>query len=487
MNLNPTNQAKRGPARDHLNLGLMIGFTVLAIAAAIGCFYLIRNMVETWNMTPLPGVPDTSGQPQPTTPPTTGTPNVTPVTPIAQMPGPTAVPWDGNSRVNVLVMGLDYGDWRNHPNEPSRTDSMILLTIDPLSKTAGMLSIPRDLWVNIPGFDYGPINTAYFLGDAFKVPGGGPGVAIAAVEELLGVPIQYYAQIDFSAFAKFVDELGGVTINVRQTMHVSLVGKPGMFEIKPGVQTLDGPTLLAYARDRHDDSAGGLSEDFARSQRQQEVIMAIRDQVLQFNMLPTLITKAPALYADLSSGIRTNLQLDQAIKLAQLAQTIDAREIKKGVFDPHKDVIPASAVMSDGTNKDVLVPVPDRIRALRDKIFTTNAAIKPGASTSDLATLVRSEKARISLRNGTNQADLVTRTAIYFKALGINVIDQAAADQGRSTSSMVVYTGKPYTITYLSDLLKIPNSAITNQFSPDSPVDIEIVLGSDWIGLNPMP
>ena len=297
MNLKQTNPTKRPPAADRLSLGLLIGFFVLAIGAAIGCYSLARNLINTWNVTTLPGAPDTSSfYPTPLSPATTGTPNALAATPMERMPGPTAVPWDGASRVNILMMGLDYRDWSENPNAPSRTNSMILFTIDPVTRTAGMLSIPRDMWVDIPGFDYGPINTAYFLGDAFKVPGGGPGLAVATVEEFLGVPIQYYAQIDFGAFVKFIDELGGITINVQETMHVSLIGKPGIFEIKPGVQTMDGATLLAYARDRHDDTNGGLSEDYARSERQQEVIMAIRDNVLQAKMLPVLIAKAPAMF-----------------------------------------------------------------------------------------------------------------------------------------------------------------------------------------------
>jgi LCP family protein required for cell wall assembly len=403
---------------------------------------------------------------------------------MVQMPGPTAVPWDGASRVNILVMGLDYRDWSENANAPSRTDSMILLTIDPVSKTAGMLSIPRDLWVNIPGFDYGPINTAYFLGDAFKVPGGGPGLAVATVEQLLGVPIQYYAQIDFTAFAKFIDELGGVTINVPNTMHLSLVGKPDMFEIKPGVQTLDGPTLLAYARDRHDDAKGGYTDDYARSLRQQQVIMAIRDEILQAKMLPTLIMKAPAMFQDLSSGIRTNMQLDQVIKLAELAQSINTSKIKRGLIDV-TDVIPASTVL-DGLAHSVLIPIPDKIRAIRDDVFTTNSAIKPGAN-SDQATLLKDEKSRISIQNATGQSGLVTRTAEYFKSQGLNVVELAVAGQTTATSSLIVYTGKPYTIKYLSSLLHIPESQITNKFNPDSPVDIEIVLGSNWTNINPLP
>jgi LCP family protein required for cell wall assembly len=362
---------------------------------------------------------------------------------------------------------------------------MILFTIDPVSKTAGMLSIPRDMWVDIPGFDYGPINTAYFLGDAFKMPGGGPGVAVATVEEFLGVPIQYYAQIDFSAFAKFIDEMGGITINVPNTMHLSLIGSPSIFELKPGVQTLDGPTLLAYARDRHDDANGGFTDDYARSLRQQQVIMAIRDNILQAKMLPILIAKAPAMFQDLSSGIRTNMQLDQVIKLAQLAATIDTSKIKKGLIDQHS-VINAQVVLSDGTNKAVLVPIPDKISAIRDYVFTTNSAIKPGAG-NDQASLLRDEKTRISIQNATGQSGLAARTVEYFKALGLNVVEQTIASQPVSTSSITIYTGKPYTIKYLTNLLKISDENIFNKFNPDSQIDIELVLGTDWANKNPMP
>ena len=110
-------------------------------------------------------------------------------TPLQSDKGPTAIPWDGANRVTILVMGLDYRDWEGEG--PSRTDTMMLLTMDPVSRTAGILSIPRDLWVNIPGFDYGKINTAYFLGELYNLEGGGPGLAIKTVEELLGVDINY--------------------------------------------------------------------------------------------------------------------------------------------------------------------------------------------------------------------------------------------------------------------------------------------------------
>ena len=132
-------------------------------------------------------------------------------------------PWDGAGRVTILMLGLDYRDWASDEG-PSRSDTMILLTLDPLNQTAGMLSIPRDMWVAIPGFKHGKINTAYYLGDAYKLPGGGPGLAVQTVEQFLGIPINYYAQVDFGAFVRFIDEIGGVKIDVPAAITVDLLG-----------------------------------------------------------------------------------------------------------------------------------------------------------------------------------------------------------------------------------------------------------------------
>ncbi|MGE5253115.1 MAG: LCP family protein, partial [Planctomycetaceae bacterium] len=109
--------------------------------------------------------------PQATTVNELGTP-IAPNVPLQQVSGPPPVTWDGKSRVTVLLIGLDYRDWLN--GDYPRSDTMILLTIDPVSKTAGMLSIPRDMWVNIPNYGYFKINTAYYLGAANKLPGRRP-------------------------------------------------------------------------------------------------------------------------------------------------------------------------------------------------------------------------------------------------------------------------------------------------------------------------
>ena len=127
------------------------------------------------------------------------------------------------------------------------------------------------------------------------------------------------------AFVRFIDELGGLDMHIREEITVDPIGPGNTRTLEPGVQTLDGATTLAYARMRY--TEGG---DFDRSARQMEVIMALRDQILNFNQLPTLIAKSPKLYQELASGIRTNLTLDQVVQLALLAAKIDTRKDQTG-------------------------------------------------------------------------------------------------------------------------------------------------------------
>ncbi|NTV35813.1 MAG: LCP family protein, partial [Anaerolineaceae bacterium] len=190
---------RRRPQSSRSTIILLIVFAVLVVATSVVAFIVIRNVTLNWKITPLTGSAPVNNPIA-----VDGTPGAA----LQPMDGPTPVPWDGYSRVTILLIGLDY-DWQAGGGY-QRSDSMILLTVDPITMTAGMLSIPRDMWVNIPGFDYNKINTAYFLGDANKLPGGGPALAVQTVEEFLGVPINYYARVDYNTFVRIVDELDGI-------------------------------------------------------------------------------------------------------------------------------------------------------------------------------------------------------------------------------------------------------------------------------------
>ena len=281
-------------------------------------------------------------------------------------PSVTPIPWTGVERVTVLLMGLDYRDWVAGEG-PARTDTMMLVTLDPQAKTAGMLSIPRDLWVEIPGFGHNRINTAYPSGEGNRLPGGGPALAMQTVEKLIGVPIQFYAVIDFAAFERMIDEIGGVDVLVSDEIKICPIGRSCKI-LAAKAHRLDGAEALAYARVRK-----GAGDDFGRAERQQQVALAIIDRVVGLNMVPTLVTKAPALYQELSSGIRTNLTLEQMISLGWLAVQTPKANIQRGVIAPPNMV--GFHTLPDGAS--VLRQVPDQIRELRDRIFTQTGIIGP--------------------------------------------------------------------------------------------------------------
>jgi LCP family protein required for cell wall assembly len=458
-----------------LRIALLMGFGLVALLTAYLTYATMRDFVASWEITNLPGITVRDATPIP------GSENGTPVANLSAPPqpvgGPTPPPWDGANRVSMLVMGLDYRDWQAGEGPP-RTDTMILLTVDPVNRTAGILSIPRDLWVSIPGYDYGRINTAYQLGEAYKLPGGGPQLASETVEELLGVKIDYYAQVDFGAFARFIDEIGGVEVDVTEELKLDPLGDGNTKKLKPGHYNLPGDLALAYVRLRK--TEGG---DFDRSQRQQQVIMGIRKRILEYDMLPMLISKAPALYSEISSGVHTNLGLDQAIRLAWLAIQIPEENIKQGAIGASQV---AFANSPDGTQQ-VLKPLTEKIRALRDEIFSETGPANPLAVSMDIAQLVKEESAQVSVMNGSSVSGLAARTVDYLKSQGINVVETGNASQISPTTEITFYNGKPYTLKYLVDLMKINKFRIRYASDPAVTADIVIILGDDWAQTNTMP
>ncbi|MBN2148733.1 MAG: LCP family protein [Anaerolineales bacterium] len=384
--------------------------------------------------------------------------------------GPTPMPWDKAGPVTILLVGLDYRDWEE--GGPSRTDTMILMTMNPDTRTAGMLSIPRDLWVNIPGFEYGKINTAYYLGDLYDVEGGGPGLAIRTVEQLLGVEINYYAQIDFVAFERFIDEIGGIEVEVPYEMTVDPIGPDNTVTLLSGLQTLDGPTALAYARNR--DTFGG---DFDRAARQQQVVMAIRSRILDTNLLPELIARSPVLYQQLSNGIFSNLTLQEVIELAWVAAQIPQENITTAVIGAEQVTM---SVSPDGL--DILMPDPDAIRQLRDLVFAGEGSVSPSATIimSSPEEMRQAEAATVSILNATATAGLAAETSEFLSSKGINVVSTGNAQQASANTIIIDYTGNPYTLDYLVELLQITPSNIYSRYDPNSAVDIAILLGDDW-------
>jgi len=451
--------AQQFKAMDKITRVVFIVFMALAITTSVVAYGMVRQFTSTMTILDLPGIPLLNN------------PQDDEDESFSQLAQPgVALPeaWDGKSRVTILLMGLDYSDWRG--GETPHSDTMILLSVDPVSRTASMLTIPRDMWVNIRGFGYGRINEAYFNGEAFNLPGGGPEMARQTVEQFIGVPVQYYAVIYFDAFIRFIDEIGGITVTPDEPVTIEREGSVQQEVLQPGkAVTLDGELALAYVRERK--TSGG---DVDRSRRQLESILAIRNRILKYESLPELIAKAPVLYNEISSGIRTNLDLKQAIQLGVLGIQLDANNIKKGVIDYNMVTLATSP-----SGEKILKPITDQIRVLRDDLFATGTK-GPMAQPAPDSTLVKDEAARIVLLDGIGDPDFTNRTAVYLRSQGMNVIQVEDAGGYTAGSRIEIFNGKPHSVKYLAELMNIPSNNIWNTYDPGAGLDIRVTIGGDW-------
>ena len=439
-------------AQKLLTVGLVLVFLVIAGAAGLFVFDQVRQFIAASDMLPDFTIEHTESED------------------VVYEPGKPLPRWEGTERVNVLVMGIDQ---REHEQGPWRTDTMLVLTIDPVTMSGGMLSIPRDLWVPIPGYEEGRINTAHYLGEIYDYPGGGPALAAKTVQYNLGVPIHHYARFNFGAFERMVDLIGGIDVYVEAEISDPAYPDEAYgydpFYLEAGWRHLNGEMALKYARTRH--SAGG---DFDRAKRQQQVIMAIFEQVTRLDLLPQLAPRAPELWQTLQGSVVTDLTLDQIIALAQLASEVDREQIRYVVIDEYY-----TQFWSTPDEQQVLIPLRDRIRELRDYIFTSEAP--PPQQEEDPAARLEAEAARIEVLNGTTTAGLAALTTDYLQQQGLEIARTDNADRSDYPESLViVHTGKTYTAEYLVRLLDLPTTAVVHGADADAEYDVSVILGADY-------
>jgi len=372
--------------------------------------------------------------------------------------------WNGKERVNILVLGVDQ---RPGESGPWRTDTMMVASVDPESKSAGMLSIPRDLWVELPGYGLDRINTAYVYGDLNQVPGGGPALAKKTVQYNLGEPIHYYLRVNFAAFQQVIDLIDGVDVYVEREINDPLY--PDMnygydpLRIPAGWQHMDGTLALKYARTRHG------SSDFERMRRQQQVMLAVRDKVTNLSLLPKLLPRARDLAKTLGNSIQTDLTLDQLLRLAQLGSEIERARIRTASIDE-------TMTSSWTTPQGAMVLVPDRAKmaVLHNWIFSAPVAWE------DEAAQLAAEAAGIVVLNGTRTNGLAGQAAEKLKAQNLSVSSVGSADRVYAQSLVVVYTGKLASARAAARVLGLPESAVITGVDPDGDTDIKVILGTDW-------
>jgi LCP family protein required for cell wall assembly len=379
--------------------------------------------------------------------------------PIATtLAAPTPKPQAG--RITILVAGMD-----RRPGEagPGLTDSLMLFSLDRAQHTAVVFSIPRDLWVDIPGHGPGRINSAYALGENSR-PGSGATLLKQTASAALGVRVDHVVRVEFSAVVTLIDAIGGVDIDVPSVINDPLFPDSGhgydpLF-IPAGRQHMDGTLALKYMRTRHSNN------DFARSARQQQVVAAARQKIAQPSTWPDFVRRVPDLVAQLKSALATDLSLADMLDLAGQARDVPDGSLRTAVLDGRYVV---DYVTPDGAQ--VLLPLKDRVSAFVGDLFATGQT--PATPEAEMA--------RIRVLNGTSQTGLAARTADWLRQRGFNVVSAENADRFTYEKTLLMdHAGRPATVKALADLFKVESGSLVYRPEPAAPSEIDLVLGADF-------
>jgi LCP family protein required for cell wall assembly len=264
-------------------------------------------------------LPIPTASPTPAASPTATRPGEPSPTPTPASPTATAYPeWDGDEPVHILLLGVD-----SRPNEeaPPRSDTIIVVRVDPAGQRVDMFSIPRDLLVTIPYYYDTKINAAYPFGETSDLEGGGPTLVAQTIEYNFGIRIDYFASVNIEGLEKIIDTIGGVIVDVpamlKDDQYPTNDYRYTRVYFPTGPQRMNGPEAVQYARTRYADS------DFRRGERQQQVLLAIREQMLEAGF----IGKLPELIAELADTLRTDLSPEQVYSLARFGQELPRENI----------------------------------------------------------------------------------------------------------------------------------------------------------------
>ncbi len=399
-----------------------------------------------------------------------------------------------NDRVNVLVLGMGGP---GHDG-PYLTDTIMIASIKPSTKEMALISIPRDLEINIPNFGVRKINAVNSIGET-NDPGQGGEFTRKEIEKLFGISIPYYIRIDFAAFQDMVDTVGGITINVPNGFTDTSFPGPNYsyqtISFTTGEQVMDGERALNYSRSRHGNA--GESSDFARSRRQQQVIAALRERILSADTYTNPAT-IERIMGTLASHITTNLNFGQIMYVGSIVKEVGTT-VKTLVIDDSPRGFLTSAIASNGAF--VLRPKSGNFSEVEGAI---NHVFDPTTSTPPLRTVTSNpttttspifSPVRIAVQNGTWRVGLASRLQkqLTDQGFAVPLVGNSAKRPIATTTIYVVRSAIAPEIT--SGIKKIlPNAPIftslpewfslgyTETSTPPAPPlpDIAIIIGTDF-------
>jgi LCP family protein required for cell wall assembly len=476
---------KSSPATD-----IVLALIVLLLVSIVGGLLVLNDWgwladapaPAARSIAPLP--PATISPPTLTAAPPTETPLPTPtplaapsieaiptITPDAWTSGVAAPlrPFEGGV-INVLLIGSD----RRSAREVGRSDVLIVASVDPGVPSLTMLSIPRDLWVTIPNWGQERINVADVYGARNGFPGGGPALLKQTIQYNLGIPIDYYARVDFTGFRQLIDAVGGIDVIADCALYDEFPDVPddqtdllngfdlqtvpvGVIDIPaPGVYHLDGKHALWYARSRSN------SNDFARSRRQQRVLRGLWTAIQQRG----LVRELPVVWDSLARTVDTDLSLNDALYLANVGAQIDPAHIRSRFLD--------GSVLYEFTSPTgafVLGYEAGRMQAFLDEVFAplpANVTAQAGAW--------------VDVRNGTPNKDWDLVAVDRLSWAGYNVSAWGAADALYPRTVIVDHsvTPKGSRLDDLAQLFFVSPENVLSQPDPNSAVAYQVIVGSDF-------
>ncbi|MCC7372704.1 MAG: LCP family protein [Chloroflexi bacterium] len=349
--------------------------------------------------------------------------------------------WGGTKRVNILLIGIDHRD--DEPIEGSRSDTIMVVSIDPLSKSVVMISLPRDLYVTIPGQYQQRINVAHAVG--------GPQLLAQTIQANFGIQIDNFARVDFSGFEQVVDAVGGVIIDVERPVKddeypTEDYGVMRLY-IPPGPVLMDGRTALMYARSRHSES------DFGRSKRQQRVLLALRERASTMNIVPKITT----LLQIANKAIATDLSAGEMVALGRLGIEIQRDRMKTLVVDEN---LASPFLGPNGEN--LLMPSRQAIQSAILRAFSEAAG----------------QTARVEVLNGSNQVGVARQVADQLARAGYDVlkVDDAERNDYVGTTIEVLTNNQP-AAKVLATRLRVPESSIKLVPTPNSSAELRVIVG----------
>src|SRR5215216_1343525 len=423
-----------------------------------------------WTPTSTAGTPVDTATPTITVPPPTETPvptidpnilvnTLVPFSTI-EASGNSQVLNNGQETVNFLLIGSD-----RRPGGTFRTDTMVIAILRPNDGQISLISIPRDLWVSIPGWENQRINTAYQHGISVDYPGRGPGLQKDTIQYNLGIRIDHTAMVDFDGFRQIVDTLGGVDVPVSRAYTDWRLIDPSydpenennwtLYTTGPGLIHMDGDLELWYARSRQ------KSNDFDRGRRQQEVLRALFTQALQAGTLKRI----PELYNDLKNTVETDLNLVDLLQLSLYAPKMTSADIRSYYIRP-----PLVSSWTTEGGAAVLLPNEELLQQMLTE------ALSPSTKT------VERQKTAIDVMNGTSIAgyETLAATRLNYAGYETHIIPSERQDYAYSVLIDKTAAQDPAQSNPILDAMGLLPGSVISGPDPNGKAHYLLILGYDY-------